>query len=150
MLARLQHPGIAQIYEAGTWDDGSGGVPYFAMEYIAGSKILTDYANDKKLSIRKKIELIAEACEAVGYGHTKGVIHRDLKPGNILVTSDGHAKIIDFGVARSTDSDAAATMATGVHDIVGTLQYMAPEQCSGDVHDLDSSADVYAMARHGL
>ncbi|MDG2095789.1 MAG: serine/threonine-protein kinase [Phycisphaerales bacterium] len=146
MLARLQHPGIAQIYEAGTWDDGSGAVPYFAMEYIAGSKILTDYANDKNLSIRDKIELIAGACEAVGYGHTKGVIHRDLKPGNILVTSDGQAKIIDFGVARSTDSDAAATMATGVHDIVGTLQYMAPEQCSGDVHDLDSSADVYAMA----
>tara|TARA_Y100000589_G_scaffold266352_2_gene257569 strand:+ start:8940 stop:11573 length:2634 start_codon:yes stop_codon:yes gene_type:complete len=146
MLARLQHPGIAQIYEAGTWDDGSGGVPYFAMEYIAGSKVLTDYANDKKLDVRQKIELIADACEAVGYGHTKGVIHRDLKPGNILVTSDGHAKIIDFGVARSTDSDAAATMATGVHDIVGTLQYMAPEQCSGDVHDLDSSADVYAMA----
>ena len=146
MLARLQHPGIAQIYEAGTWDDGSGGVPYFAMEYIAGSKILTEYANDKKLDIRERIELIAEACEAVGYGHTKGVIHRDLKPGNILVTSDGRAKIIDFGVARSTDSDAAATMATGVHDIVGTLQYMAPEQCSGDVHDLDSSADVYAMA----
>ena len=145
MLARLQHPGIAQIYEAGTWDEGAGGVPYFAMEYIAGAKILTDYANDRKLGTRKRLELLADACEAVGYGHTKGVIHRDLKPGNILVTGDGDVKIIDCGVDRSTDSDAAATMATGAHDIVGTLQYMAPEQCSGDVHDLDSAADVYAM-----
>ena len=145
MLARLHHPGIAQIYEAGTWDEGAGGVPYFAMEYVAGAKILTDYAKDRKLDTRKRLELILQTCEAVGHGHTKGVIHRDLKPGNILVTGDGRVKIIDFGVARSTDSDAAATMATGAHDIVGTLQYMAPEQCSGDVHDLDSAADVYAI-----
>ena len=145
MLARLQHPGIAQIYEAGTWDEGTGGVPYFAMEYIASARILTEYAEDRKLDTQRRLELLADACEAVGYGHTKGVIHRDIKPGNILVTSDGHVKIIDFGVARSTDSDAAATMATGAHDIVGTLQYMAPEQCSGDVQDLDSAADVYAL-----
>ncbi|MCH2152852.1 MAG: serine/threonine-protein kinase [Phycisphaerales bacterium] len=145
MLARLHHPGIAQIYEAGTWDEGSGGVPYFAMEYVSGARIITDYVDERKVDTRKALELILQACEAVGHGHTKGVIHRDLKPGNILVTSNGQVKIIDFGVARSTDSDAAATMATGVHDIVGTLQYMAPEQCSGDVHDLDSAADVYAL-----
>ena len=145
MLARLHHPGIAQIYEAGTWDEGVGGVPYFAMEYVSGARIITEYVDERKIDTRSALELILQACEAVGHGHTKGVIHRDLKPGNILVTSDGQVKIIDFGVARSTDSDAAATMATGVHDIVGTLQYMAPEQCSGDVHDLDSAADVYAL-----
>ena len=145
LLARLVHPGIAQIYEAGTWDGGEGPTPYFAMEYVPNARVLTDYCDERKLSIRDRVALFVDVCEAVGYGHQKGIIHRDLKPGNMLVGSRGNAKIIDFGVARSTDSDKSVTMQTDVHAIVGTLQYMAPEQCTGDVLDLDTSADVYAL-----
>jgi serine/threonine protein kinase len=145
LLARLVHPGIAQIYEAGTWDGGEGPTPYFAMEYVPNARILTDYCEERALSIRDRVALFVDVCEAVGYGHQKGIIHRDLKPGNMLVGSRGNSKIIDFGVARSTDSDKSVTMQTDVHAIVGTLQYMAPEQCTGDVLDLDTSADVYAL-----
>jgi len=145
LLARLVHPGIAQIYEAGTWDGGEGSTPYFAMEYVPNARVLTDYCDERKLSVRERVALFVDVCEAVGYGHQKGIIHRDLKPGNMLVGSRGNPKIIDFGVARSTDSDKSVTMQTDVHAIVGTLQYMAPEQCTGDVLDLDTSADVYAL-----
>ncbi len=145
LLARLVHPGIAQIYEAGTWDDGEGAEPYFAMEYVPSARTLTTFCRERKLDAREMVELMANVCDAVGFGHGKGIIHRDLKPGNILVGSKGDPKIIDFGVARSTDSDRSVTMQTDVHAIVGTLQYMAPEQCTGDVLDLDTSADVYAL-----
>ena len=145
MLARLTHPGIAQIYEAGTFDQGDGAAPFFAMEYVPNARLIDEYCEEHSLNTSAKVELIAQVCEAVGSGHAKGIIHRDLKPGNILVSSAGHPKIIDFGVARSTDSDQRVTMQTDVHAIVGTLQYMAPEQCAGDVLDLDTSADVYAL-----
>ena len=100
ILARLRHPGIAQIYEAGMHDDGAGGVPFFAMEYIAAAKDVVEYAKAKELATREKLELFANVCEAVHHGHQKGIIHRDLKPPNILVDSTGQPKIIDFGVAR--------------------------------------------------
>jgi len=146
LLARLRHSGIAQIYEAGTHDDGSGRVPFFAMEYISNARHITQFVQDKKLDLRRKLELFIQVCDAVHYGHQRGVIHRDLKPANILVDSDGHAKIIDFGVARATDADlAVATLQTDVGQLVGTLQYMSPEQCEGDPHDLDSRSDVYAL-----
>ena len=145
LLARLVHSGIAQIYEAGTWDEGDGVAPYFAMEYVPSARTLTDFCKERDLDVRARVELFVEACDAVGHGHQKGIIHRDLKPGNMLVGSRGNVKIIDFGVARSTDSDKSVTMQTDIHAIVGTLQYMAPEQCGGDVLDLDTSADVYAL-----
>ena len=162
ILASLRHPGIAQIYEAGTHDDGTtsggGGVPYFVMEYIPDAKPITKYADQHKLSIRQRLELFAEVCDAVHHGHQKGIIHRDLTPGNILVGADdddtckaatsgrGLVKIIDFGIARATDSDiAVTTMHTDVRELIGTLQYMSPEQCAGDSRDLDIRSDVYSL-----
>ena len=146
VLARLHHPGIAQVYEAGTWDDGTGGVPFFAMEFIAGAKTLNQFAVDKKLDITQKLELFALVCDAVHHGHQKGIIHRDLKPGNILIDRQGNPKVIDFGVARSTDSDlAVTTQQTDVGALVGTLQYMSPEQCEADPDIIDTRSDVYAM-----
>ena len=103
-LARLQHPGIAQIYEAGSADTVSGPQPYFAMEFIANGKRLTGYAEAHRLKVRQRLELMAEVCDAVHHAHQRGIIHRDLKPGNILVDEHGHPKILDFGVARVTDS----------------------------------------------
>ncbi|MCP4759492.1 MAG: serine/threonine protein kinase [Planctomycetes bacterium] len=145
-LARLRHPGIAQIYEAGMTDDGEGGIPWFAMEYLAGSKPLTQYAIDKNLDTHQRLKLFEHVCDAAHHGHQKGIIHRDLKPGNILVTSSGDPKIIDFGVARSTDSDmAVTTLQTDVGVLIGTMQYMSPEQCAADPHDIDVRSDVYAL-----
>ncbi len=146
VLARFRHPGIAQVYEAGTHRDESGTVPFFAMEYIPNAKSITRYADDKKLGTRERMSLFAEVCDAVHHGHQKGVIHRDLKPSTILVDPSGQVKIIDFGVARSTDSDmAVTTLQTDVGQLIGTLQYMSPEQCEADPHDLDTRSDVYAL-----
>jgi serine/threonine protein kinase len=146
VLARLQHQVIAQVYEAGTFDDGSGTRPYFAMEYISSAKELGDYVEAKQLDVRSRLELFRRICEGIEYGHQRGVIHRDLKPGNILVGADGQPKIIDFGVARSTDSDAvSATLSTESGQLIGTLQYMSPEQVDLDPADLDTRSDVYSL-----
>ena len=148
ILARLAHPNVAQIYEAGTHRDEATGttVPFFAMEYIPEARTIVEYADERSLSTRERLELFATVCDAIHYGHQKGVIHRDLKPGNILVDASGRVKIIDFGVARSTDSDVAATsMQTDVGQLLGTVQYMSPEQCEADPLDLDIRSDVYSL-----
>src|SRR5688572_22292760 len=143
-LGRLQHPGIAQIYDAGTADTGYGPQPYFAMEFIRGEG-LRDYVDKHHLSTRQRLELVAKVCDAVHHAHQRGLIHRDLKPGNILVDDSGQPKILDFGVARVTDSDAQATMQTDVGQLVGTLAYMSPEQVLADPLELDTRSDVYAL-----
>lgn len=145
ILGLLQHPGIAQIYEAGSADTGDGVQPYFVMEYVSGRPLM-DYVRAHQLGTRARLELLSKICEAVHHAHMKGVIHRDLKPGNILVTDDGQPKILDFGVARATDLDVqTATIQTDIGQLVGTLPYMSPEQASGDVHELDTRSDVYAL-----
>ena len=144
VLARLQHPGIAQIYEAGAADTGFGPQPYFAMEFIHGVP-LRQYAEAHKLGVRQRLELMAKVCDAVEHAHQRGVIHRDLKPANILVDGDGQPKIMDFGVARATDSDAHATRQTDVGQLIGTLAYMSPEQADADPLELDTRSDVYAL-----
>ena len=144
VLARLQHPGIAQIYEAGAAETGFGQQPYFAMEFIRGVA-LQEYAEARKLSTRQRLELMAKVCDAVEHAHQRGIIHRDLKPANILVDESGQPKILDFGVARATDSDAQVTRQTDVGQLVGTLAYMSPEQVTADPLELDTRSDVYAL-----
>ena len=146
ILARLRHPAIAQVHEAGTYDDGGGGVPYFVMEYVPDARPITDYVKHRKLGTRDRLELFTTVCEAVHHGHQRGIIHRDLKPANILIDALGQPKIIDFGVARATDSDVAlTTLQTDMGELIGTLQYMSPEQCRADPDDLDTRSDVYAL-----
>ena len=150
ILARLRHPCIAQVYAAGTHRQedkpDSPGVPYFAMEYIPNARPITHYQREKRLGSRDRLELFKQVCDAVHHGHQKGIIHRDLKPANILVDSHGHVKIIDFGVARATDSDlAVTTLQTDVGQLVGTVQYMSPEQVEADPHDIDIRSDVYSL-----
>lgn len=143
-LGRLQHPGIAQIYEAGTADSGSGLQPYFAMEFIQGRPLI-QYAAARRLDVRGRLELLARLCDAVNHAHQRGIIHRDLKPGNILVDEAGQPKILDFGVARVTDSDTQATRQTDLGQLIGTLAYMSPEQVLGNPLELDTRSDVYAL-----
>ena len=150
-LGQLQHPGIAQIYESGTADTRHGPQPFFAMELVRAAEgekapTLTEFAERHELPARRRLELLAKVADAVHYAHQKGIIHRDLKPANILVDEAGQPKILDFGVARITDSDIqATTMQTDVGQIIGTLPYMSPEQAGGDPADLDTRSDVYAL-----
>ncbi len=146
MLARLTHPGIAQIHSIGSQDVEGRLLPFFVMEFITDAKPLTDFADDRSLPTHDRVALFQKVCDAVAHGHHKGVIHRDLKPSNILVDSTGQPKVIDFGVARTTDADILlTTMHTDVGQLVGTLQYMCPEQFAADPDDIDVRADVYAL-----
>lgn len=144
VLGRLQHAGIAQIYEAGSADGPNGAQTYFAMELVRGVA-LTTYASESCRDHGERLELFAQVCDAVHYAHQRGVIHRDLKPANILVDADGRAKVLDFGVARLTDADTQATTATAAGEIVGTLQYMSPEQVNGDPLEVDTRSDIYSL-----
>jgi tetratricopeptide (TPR) repeat protein/predicted Ser/Thr protein kinase len=149
VLGRLEHPGIARIYDAGTAEvttkSGTATVPYFAMEYVDGLP-LVDYVRQAKLGTRARMELVAKIAEAVGVAHRRGIVHRDIKPANVLVDRTGQPKVLDFGVARATDSDlAATTVQTDVGQLVGTLAYMSPEQISGDSAKINPSTDVYAL-----
>ena len=144
-LARLHHACIAQVYEAGTADSGTGPQPYFAMEFIANGQTLTEYAKQRSLTAEQRLNMMAGVCDGVQHAHQRGIIHRDLKPGNILVDEHGQPKILDFGVARVTDSDTHATRQTDVGQLVGTLAYMSPEQALADPLDLDVRSDVYAL-----
>jgi eukaryotic-like serine/threonine-protein kinase len=143
-LARLQHPGIAHIYEAGVADTGFGPQPYFAMEFIRG-QTLRDYLETHHLGMRERLALMVKICQAVDHAHQRGLIHRDLKPGNILVDETGQPKILDFGVARVADSEAQFTRQTDVGQLVGTLEYMSPEQVLADPEEIDTRSDVYAL-----
>lgn len=145
LLGRLHHPGIAQIHEAGTYAVDGVTHPYIAMELVKGDPLLA-YALKHNLGTREKLVLVERICEAVQHAHRNGVIHRDLKPANILVDDSGRPKVLDFGVARTTDSDLQLTSEhTAVGALIGTLPYMSPEQVSGDPAAVDTRSDVYAV-----
>ena len=147
VLARLRHPGIAQIFEAGASNEDTGSsIPYFAMEYVTDARPLTTFADEQSLGLRERVTIFAMVCDAVQHGHQNGVIHRDLKPGNILVDADGQPKVIDFGIARSTEVDQELiTQHTDIGQLIGTLNYMSPEQCTHSSAELDVRTDVYSL-----
>ena len=143
-LSVMNHAGIARIYEAGSTEHG---LPYFIMELVNGSSI-TNYCDHHKLSVKERIELLATVCDAIAHAHQKGVIHRDLKPGNILVEhvdGVGVPKVIDFGISKTSELVCGNPGETGSAQLVGTPLYMSPEQASFENHDIDVRADVYAL-----
>ena len=143
-MGRMRHAGIAQIHEAGTFEDAAGTFTWFAMELVESPRPLVRYAEEEELDDAARIELFLEVCDAVQYGHSRGVLHRDLKPDNILVDATGSPKVIDFGVARAIGgTDATARTEAGA--IIGTLAYMSPEQCEGSGAEVDVRCDVYAL-----
>jgi eukaryotic-like serine/threonine-protein kinase len=146
LLGRLQHPGIARIYEAGIASDGGSERPFLAMELIRGVNVV-DHARERGLNVSERVALLAQICDAVHAAHVKGIIHCDLKPENILVDEDGQARVVDFGVARSIGPDAATLVSAIAEggEIAGTLPYMSPEQFTGRSGDVDSRSDVYAL-----
>jgi tetratricopeptide (TPR) repeat protein/predicted Ser/Thr protein kinase len=141
ILGLLHHPGIATIYEASVAADGR---PFFAMELIRGVP-LDEYARRHGLDCAARLELLARVCDAVQHAHEHGVVHRDLKPTNLLVDEAGQPRVLDFGVARGLDDQLRASMAhTQPGQLVGTPWYMSPEQVAADPN-LDRRSDVYTL-----
>ncbi|HET9804268.1 MAG TPA: tetratricopeptide repeat protein [Candidatus Acidoferrum sp.] len=144
-LALMDHPNIAQVFEAGSTPEGR---PYFVMEYVPGLPI-TEYCDKHRLAMRERLELFIQACDAVQHAHQKAIIHRDLKPSNILVVQQGDKavpKIIDFGLAKAMAQRLTEhTVFTELGVLVGTPEYMSPEQADLRSQNIDTRTDVYSL-----
>ena len=144
-LALMDHPNIAKMLDAGTTDDGR---PYFVMELVKGVPI-TQYCDEHRFTPRQRLELFTTVCQAVQHAHQKGIIHRDLKPTNVLVADYDDrpvAKIIDFGVAKAMGQPLTErTMFTQFGQVVGTIEYMSPEQAKLNQLDIDTRTDIYSL-----
>ncbi|MHC4089048.1 MAG: serine/threonine protein kinase [Planctomycetota bacterium] len=140
-LAHLEHSGITRLLDGGTTEDG---IPYLVMEYVAGLPI-DAYCAERGLTVADRLGLFCEVCEVVAYAHRNLVVHRDLKPGNILVTEEGRPKLLDFGIAKvlAGTSDASATNGTLQQMRALTPQYASPEQIRGE--PVTTAADVYSL-----
>jgi non-specific serine/threonine protein kinase/serine/threonine-protein kinase len=145
-LAMMDHPNIAHVFDAGATDEGR---PYFAMEFVEGVPIHR-FCDDEKLTMRERLQLFLPVCEGVQHAHQKGIIHRDIKPTNVLVSfQDGRSlpKVIDFGVAKATEHRLTEkTVYTQMGVLIGTPEYMSPEQASMTEVGVDTRTDVYSLA----
>jgi eukaryotic-like serine/threonine-protein kinase len=140
ILATLEHPHIARLYDAGV---DAQGRPWLALEYVQGQPI-DSHARTEGLSVKRRLRLLLQVCEAVAYAHSRLVIHRDLKPANILVTDGGEVKLLDFGIAKLTQGDTTqATALTQLGGLAMTLDYASPEQVRGE--PLSTASDVYSL-----
>jgi serine/threonine protein kinase len=144
-LALMEHPNIAKVFDAGATSEGR---PYFVMEHVPGLPI-TEYCDKHRLTLRQRLELFMQVCEGVQHAHHKAIIHRDLKPSNVLVEEMDNKpvpKIIDFGLAKAMGQQLTEmTMFTEVGGVVGTPDYMSPEQADRDEHNIDTRTDVYSL-----
>jgi WD40 repeat protein/predicted Ser/Thr protein kinase len=144
-LALLDHPNVAHVFDAGTTKFGR---PYFVMEYVKGIPI-TEHCDRQKLTIEERLKLFAKVCEAIQHAHQKGIIHRDIKPSNIQVCIQGEQfvpKVIDFGVAKAlTQPLTERTLVTEQGQVLGTPEYISPEQAEMTNQDIDTRSDIYSL-----
>jgi TolB-like protein len=139
LAARLQHPNILTVLDSG----GSGALLWFTMPYVEGESLRARLDRERQLPVDEAVRLASEIADALAYAHTQGIVHRDIKPGNILLTGQDHALVTDFGIARTVDQNTVDRLTeTGM--IVGTPAYMSPEQASGERH-VDARTDIYAL-----
>lgn len=140
-VAALNHPGIVAVYDSGQEKTTSGVMPYIVMEYVEGKTLRELLHDGDRLLFDRAIEIVEGILNALSYSHKSGIVHRDIKPGNIMITESGAVKVMDFGIARAL-ADAGATL-TSTWNIVGTAQYLSPEQATGGQADLRS--DLYSV-----
>src|SRR5213594_300627 len=138
-LARLSHPNIVAVHEFGQ----ANGLPFFIMEFVDGLN-LRQLEQAGKLSPREALQIVPQICEALQFAHDEGIVHRDIKPENILFDKKGRVKIADFGIAKIMGRGAVGITLTGLHEVMGTLYYMAPEQMKRS-HSVDHRADLYSL-----
>src|SRR5882724_6730752 len=140
ILANLDHPNIARLLDGGRTEQG---VPYFVMEYGEGSP-MTEYCDERKLSITERLRLFRDVCDVVQYAHQNLVVHRDLKPSNILVTADGAVKLLDFGIAKLLEADPGSAISETTTGLpLMTPEYASPEQIRGE--PVTTASDVYSL-----
>ncbi|MDO5081443.1 Stk1 family PASTA domain-containing Ser/Thr kinase [Buchananella hordeovulneris] len=142
---RLNHPAIVAVYDTGEEatrfaDGATGTVPYIIMEYVEGHTVRELLSEGDPVPIPEAVEIVAGILNALEYSHREGIVHRDIKPGNVMLTTDGKIKVMDFGIARAIE-DSQSSM-TQTHGVVGTAQYLSPEQARGEI--VDSRSDLYS------
>ncbi|MGH7176641.1 MAG: serine/threonine protein kinase, partial [Tepidisphaeraceae bacterium] len=144
-LALMNHPNVARVFDGGVSESGR---PYFVMEFVHGEPI-TDFCDRHNLTVQQRLELFIQACEAVQHAHQKAILHRDIKPSNLLVAlEDGKpsVKVIDFGVAKATGPRLTEhTLYTQQGSLIGTPEYMSPEQAEMNALDIDTRTDIYSL-----
>jgi beta-lactam-binding protein with PASTA domain/tRNA A-37 threonylcarbamoyl transferase component Bud32 len=139
--ASLNHPAIVAVYDTGEDRTPTGATPYIVMEYVEGDTLRDVLRREGRLDPERAMSLSADICGALDFSHRNGIVHRDVKPGNVMITPQGTVKVMDFGIARAV-SDSAATM-TSTAAVIGTAQYLSPEQARGE--SVDARSDVYSM-----
>lgn len=145
LLGGLAHPALCRVYAAGFHTSGGERLPWFTMEFVPGALPVTRFAAERRMPLRRRVELFREVCEGVAVAHAAGIVHRDLKAGNILVGEDGQPKVIDFGVATSVGGDLHATPLTRTGHLVGTLATIAPELLDARRAGESPRSDVWAL-----
>jgi serine/threonine-protein kinase len=138
--AALNHPAIVAVYDTGEAETTTGPLPYIVMEYVDGVTLRDIVHNEGPMPSKRAIEVIADACQALNFSHQHGIIHRDVKPANIMISKTGAVKVMDFGIARAL---ADANNVTQTAAVIGTAQYLSPEQARGE--KVDARSDVYSL-----
>ena len=137
--AALNHPAIVAVYDTGEAETEAGPLPYIVMEYVEGDTLRDIVRADGPMTPKRAMEIIADVCAALDFSHRNMIVHRDVKPANVMINKAGAVKVMDFGIARAI-ADTAATM-TQTQSVVGTAQYLSPEQAQGEPDDADRRGD---------